>query len=312
MNKYLIWHNTCSILELMIINDLALLDIFLRAHHLKSFSKVAIQLGVTPSVISKKIGVLESSLRVTLFKRTTRQIQLTAEGKKLVEVAERILGEVKKLEGELTHEQAPESLSGNLRISSPETYANSRLVELIAKFCGLHPKVHVDLVLTNSFLNLTEENIDLAIRIFKPVDSSLKSVKLEQNELVFCASPGFLKKHGPIRSVKQLQKHDVLFLSSHSSERFKKSGLSMGQTFKEQRISANSGETINQFCLHGFGIAVRSLWDVQRYIDAKKLVQLDLDDHIESKSAVYAIFSDSGYLPRRTRAFIDFLKQNLK
>lgn len=291
----------------MKVSDLVLLEIFSKAVQLKSFSKVAYQMGVTPSVISKKISTLEAQLGVGLFKRTTRSIQLTDDGQRLAVIVENVLDEMKKIDSDFD-KISPQGLSGTLRISSPETYANARLVEVISNFSALHPKLQIDLVLTNSFLNLVDENIDVAFRVFRPADSGFKAVKIENNDLVFCAAPAFLKKYGALKRINDLKKHSVFYLSSHGGEKFLKSGQTIEKVFGINKISVNSGEVINQFGIAGYGAIVRSRWDVQRYIDAKKLVVLDLDDAVETKTAVYAVFPAVTYLPNRTRSFLDFVQ----
>lgn len=304
------WKDIYSIMEIMKLSDASLLDVFVRVHRLGSFSRVADQMNVTPSFISKKISQLEATLRVTLFRRTTRKVQLTEKGRQLIPIAEKVIENLNYLESEVEQEKKDEEISGTLRISSPETYANSRLVSIISEFCKAYPLINIDLILTNSFLNLTEENIDLAIRIYKPKDSSLKSFKLESNDLVFCASPTFLKKTGSIKTIKQLQKYPIQFLSVHGEEKFKKSGQTVQQLFKKSQVSVNSGETLNQFCIQGQGIALRSLWDIRRYKEEKKLVQLHLDDEIVSSSSVYVVFPDQVFMPQKTRLFLDYIKAN--
>ena len=294
----------------MKINDLTLLDIFTRTHRLGSFSKAGASLGLSQSTVSKKIQQLESQLQVTLFQRTTRRLHLTEAGQSLLDSAERIFSEVHQLEASLGQEANSRMLEGSLRISCPETYANARLVSVIGEFQKLHPLVKIELILTNSFLNLIEENLDVAIRIYKPRDSSLKSFKLEDNSLVLCASPEYLRKHGRPRKLSQLTKHAVGYLSMHASERFERSGVSVEQACGPSALQVNSGETINQWCRQGFGLALRSLWDVQRYFRDGSLEPLDLGEPISSHTGVYALFSARAHLPRKTRVFLDYLKDS--
>lgn len=298
-------------METMKIQDLFLLEVFIKANQLQSFSKAANKLGLTSSVVSKKISQLEANLGVTLFHRTTRKISLTEDGRKLLRSSEHIIEEVKAIEDSFDAESTSNELQGTIRLSSAETYANARLVGVISKFCQLYPEITIDLVLSNSFLSLADENIDVAIRIYKPTDSSLKAFKIEHNDLVFCASPNYLKKHKTIKTLNELKKHRLMLLKAHGKEKTLKSGKMIKSIFNTSSLNVNSGETINQFCINAHGIALRSKWDIERYIKEGKLVEIKINDSVQSKTGVYVVFQEGMYLPKRVRIFLDFLKNNI-
>ena len=297
-------------METMKIKDLFLLEVFLNAHKYNSFSKAAEKLGVTSSVVSKKISQLESNLGVTLFQRTTRKIHLTEEGHKLLKTSELIIDEIKELEQNFEKQSGSKIISGTIRISSAETYANARLIKLISLFSIKYPEIKIDLILTNNYLNLVEENIDVSLRIYKPTDSSMKAFRVESNDLIFCASQEYLKKHKKIKTTTQLKDHPIMFLKSHGTEKLKSANKTINSVFRKSNISVNSGEAINQLAMNHYGIAIRSRWDVQRYIDEGKLVELKINDSIVSTTNIYALFKEGMYLPKRVRMFLDFLKEN--
>ncbi len=297
-------------MEIMKINDLFLLKAFVEANQAQSFSKAASQLNVAPSVISKKISQLEKLLNITLFQRTTRIITLTQEGQQLLPVAEAILSQLSDMEAFSDQYSQPSSMGGILRISTTETYAKSRITKLIPLFLKKYPNIQLDLILTNNILNLIEQNIDLSIRVYKPTDSTLKAVKLEDNELIFCASPAYIKKHKKISNLTHLKEHPLLYLESHANHRLKNSGQLLKKISKYRPIKVNSGEIINQLCVEGVGIAVRSRWNVGELINDGKLVELKIEDSIISSTAVYALYPNNQYIPKKTRHFLDFIKQH--
>lgn len=281
----------------------------MQVNHANSFSKAAIKLGVAPSVVSKKITQLENNLSLSLFHRTTRSVSLTEEGRKVLAVAERVLAEVKALEISSRTTRSPEELSGVLRISTISTYVNSRLVTIIKKFCQLHPHIRFEFVLTNSFINLADENIDVAVRICKSRKITGQFFKLEENKLIFCASPEFLNLHGEITTLEALTEFKLIYLQSHGAEKFKFSKKSIKNHFEKSAVQANSGDVLNHFAMHGLGVALRTKWDIDKYLAEGKLIEIKVDDYLESTSSVYALYQDIAYLPKRTKIFLKFLKQ---
>ncbi|SMF41120.1 LysR family transcriptional regulator [Pseudobacteriovorax antillogorgiicola] len=297
----------------MKVQDLFLFEVFNKAHHFRSFSKAAQSLGVTSSVVSKKISQLENLLGVSLFHRTTRQISLTEEGQHLLLKTEPLLDGLREIDVLFDDRDTNvEDISGTIKISSSETYANARLIPVIKEFNSIYPKIEFDLVLTNSFLNLVEEGLDLAIRIYKPSDSSMKAFKIEDNKLVVCSTPSFLENRPPIETSSDLLDYPVFFLESHGQAVLSSKDKTLKQFFPKPRITTNSGQTINEMCLQNFGIAIRSIWDIERYIKEKKLTLIDIHEEIINDSAVYAVFRDSSFLPKRTRIFLNYLKDAQK
>lgn len=294
------------------IRDLSLLETFVALATDLSFSKVATRFNSSQSAISKKIVLLETSLQKTLFVRSTRKVKLSEDGAALLPLAQKILEDSKHLFETSNKKLLDSQVTGTLRVSAPETYANARLVKIISAFKDKFPNIHVDLVLSNTFLDLNSDNIDLAIRIGNLVDSSLKSIFLEENYLVVCASAKMKKKIQSPISIEHLKAFSPMFLGMHADSKVKPQNKSLDKVLGKSSIEVNSGETINQLCIAGYGVAVRSLWDIERYVQEDKLHIVSTKESIISEKRVYAVFPNLSYTPKKVRIFLDFMKDFYK
>ena len=102
--------------------------------------------------------------------------------------------------------------------------AHTLLLPALDRFMKLHPGIHIELELSESFVNIVESGFDMAIRIETPKDSDLVYRKLAPNDLIFCASPDYLKKNkAKLTNTEDLKNHDLLMLSIHRRCRFKNS-----------------------------------------------------------------------------------------
>ena len=141
------------------LNDIA---VFVRVAQLESFSRAARALGMPVSTVSRKVTALEQKLGVTLLQRTTRKLSLTAQGRAYFMQCSEPLSQLFDAEQVLTQTQRkPE---GFLRISAPVVLGHEAFYAFLSSFLKTYPRIQVDLFITNVFLDLIAENIDVAIR----------------------------------------------------------------------------------------------------------------------------------------------------
>ncbi|KYG68695.1 hypothetical protein AZI87_05535 [Bdellovibrio bacteriovorus] len=293
-------------MENMKIQNLEDLVAFLQVAELKSFSQAAKTLSVPVSVLSKRIARLEEVLGLRLFQRSTRAVNLTEEGKILVPQAQRILGDIKEVEEQFADTN---ELKGPVRLTLPLTLAQGPVAKILADFSKNHPKVEVSVHFSDKLEKLVESGFDLAIRFSTLEDSSLIARRLGPNYLKIIASPSYLKKHGTPKTVKDLVKHRLLFLSIHRQRKFVKSGLSLGEVSKEPTTHSNNGLFLTELMKLGAGIAVRSHWDVADLLRKKDVVEVVLNDRLESGHDAYIVTPSNRYMSRRVRALMDTLVQ---
>lgn len=273
-----------------------------------SLSAAARAEGIAPAMIGRRLDALEERLDVKLLQRTTRKIALTNEGAAFLEDCQRILSDLEEAETMVSERSA--KASGQLNISAPAGFGRKHVAPLIPVFLNEHKEVNLTLNLSDRMVDLIGEGVDVAIRIAALCDSNLIGVKLADNKRLVVASPEYLQKNGRPSRLEDLQKHNCLTFTSEGSQRgwsFKENGKNI-QHKVEGNMNCNDGAVLHQWAIEGKGLAWRSMWEVGNDIKSGKLVSV-LDEFISPDNDIYAVFAQRRHLPLRTRAFIDFLRQ---
>ena len=271
-----------------------------------SFSLAAQRLGLTQSTVSKQIAALEEHLSARLFQRTTRSLGLTDEGSAFYEHARLALAaidEARAAVGPKTDAQ------GLLRLTMPLTLAESRIVPIIARFMHVHPHIQIELSISDHPLNLVSDNIDVAIRVGRLVDSSLVTRKIGTARRVLVAAPAYLERAGRPQAVEDLQSHNCLIyslLSSGPRWRFA-SGESVAVS---GNFRADSPNALRTAALAGVGIVANALWLFENDI-ASGALEVVLPDHQPEPMPIQAVLPSGRYIAARTRLFIDYVATEL-
>ncbi len=298
-----------SYCETMKLDDLSAYRAFLSVAMQGNFAKASKSLGIPVSQVSKRVAKLEEHLGVRLFHRSTRAVSLSDEGVALLPRVRGILDEIDGLEGTFS---APGEVSGVVKVTSVSFIANNLLIPLIEAFQRKHPKIKIDLMLTEKMVNLIEQNVDLAIRIQTPADTELIYRRLAPNKLVFCASPGYVKKYGRPKNPEDLKHHKMLFLRLHEGCAWEKSALQLKQFASCKRVESDSGAFLTEMALAGQGILVRSVWDVQKHFRDGQLVELLQDHPLEVFGHIHAVIPSKKLLAPRSRLFYEFVLEQAK
>lgn len=164
---------------------------FVRVVERGSFSAVAREVRATQSTVSKQVAALERALGARLLSRTTRSLALTEEGERYFEQARRLIGEI--AEAESAVRRGEQELSGWLRIAASVVYGRLKLLPLVRTFLDNHPLVKVDLRLSDGFVDLVEQGIDVAVRIGELADSSLVARRIGTTQRAVLASRKYLR-----------------------------------------------------------------------------------------------------------------------
>lgn len=173
-----------------------------------TITAAAVALGTTPSVLSRAVARLEARLGVQLMRRTTRRLSLTEAGAAYLEQARSAF--ILLADAERSAQGQGDELTGTVRISAPTTYAHYRLPVLLAPFMARHPKVAIELSISNRNVDLVSEGYDMAIRLGALPDSGLAARKLSDEELVLVASPAYLAQAGTPATIAELERHRCL------------------------------------------------------------------------------------------------------
>ena len=270
--------------------------------------------GVAPAIMGRRLDALEERLGVKLLLRTTRRITLTHEGSAFLEDCQRLLADLANAEASVS--AGGVKASGHLRITAPAGFGRRRVAPLVPKFRELHPEVTISLNLSDRVVDIAGEVYDCAVRVGDMPDSSLVSVRLADNRRLCVATPAYLARHGTPQSPQDLARFDCLTLSSDASQT-RGWAFSVGPDgahavihFKPVGpLDCSDGQVLHDWCLAGYGVAWRSIWEVESEIAAGALVVL-LDEFAAPPNGIFAVFPQRKHLPLRVRLWIDFLKQH--
>lgn len=283
------------------------MEVFVRVVEYGGFSAAARSLQMTPSAVSKLVARLEARLGAKLVHRSTRKLQLTAEGADFHERAVRVLSDLEEAERAVASGAAPQ---GRLRVNSNLPFGQHHLLPLMAGFLEAHPEIILDLSLTDQVIDLMDERADVAIRTGPLTGAHLTARKLGESRLVVVASPDYLHRHGTPGDPAALERHNRIgfnftrafeawpFLTPQGRIELPACG----------NLKAGDGETARRMALAGVGIARLSRWHVDPDIAAGRLVPILEHLNPGDLQPLHAVYvggrSDA---PARVRAFIDYL-----
>ncbi|WP_424812948.1 LysR family transcriptional regulator [Roseococcus sp. YIM B11640] len=293
----------------MDINRSAEMEVFVRAVDLGGFSAAASEFGMTPSAVSKLVARLEARLSARLLNRSTRRLELTPEGKAFYDRAVRILAEITEAEREASAGAAPR---GHLRVNSNIPFGRLHLLPLLPAFLAAYPGITLDLVLTDTVVDLMRERADVAIRVGPLRDSGLIARKIGTSRLSVVASPAYLARHGTPLSIEDLPRHRGIgwtFQRMRTTWPFKGGVWAAPPT----QARASDGETARALAVGGVGLARLGLFHVSEDIEAGRLIPVLEGLNPGDEEDLHAVYmGQGGPLPARVRAFIDFLAERVR
>ena len=268
--------------------------------------------GVAPAIMGRRLDALEEHLGVKLLVRTTRRISLTHEGSAFMEDCQRLLIDFANAEASVS--AGGVKASGHLRITAPAGFGRRHVAPLVPLFRELHADVTISLNLSDRVVDLAAEGFDCAVRVGDLPDSLLVSVRLADNRRLCVATPTYLRQHGTPTHPHDLSKFACLTLSADASQ-------TRGWAFKVPKgedfelihlkpggpLNCSDGQVLHDWCLAGYGIAWRSIWEVDAEIASGALLPV-LEDFAAPANGIYAVFPQRKHLPLRVRLWIDFLK----
>jgi DNA-binding transcriptional LysR family regulator len=279
-----------------------------------SLAETARMLNVTPSSVTQRLQAIEEKLTLKLLNRQGRTTTLTDEGQLLAERARLILADMDELQESL-HDRKNE-LVGRLRILAPLGFGNEYVADLAAQFQAQHKNVSVELVLSDSPNRQTLEAWDIVIHIGALRDSSMLQTVLAKNRRFLCASPEYVAQHGQPAEIADLRHHACISLQENAEDvtmwRLQPPGAHSYTSIRiRPRLTSNDGRVVKQWALKGYGIMMRSEWDVAREIHSGALLRLLPDHALPSADIVALLGSEQGQRSARTMRFLEVLKESL-
>lgn len=272
------------------------------------FAAAARAQGVTPSTLAKAVGRLERELGVRLFHRTTRQVKLSADGERLYQRCQRVLAEVEALRSEAAGARAEPQ--GDLLVSAPVFYGRHFVMPLLCKLTQKYPGLRLEMRLTDSWVDLVRDGIDLAVRIGHLRDSSLVARRVDQESLVLCASASYLAEHGTPRRIEDLAKHKAITWRLPSSGRdrpwqLRQRGL-MVELQPQSRVRVIETEGLVVALKLGMGLCQLPDMVVLDELASGELVEV-LPSCRPPTLPINVVYPSGRLVPSRVRAAIDAL-----
>ena len=282
------------------------MSLFARVVETQSFSAAARESGISQPTVSKQVAELEARLGARLLSRSTRRIGVTEIGAAFYERCKRILAELDEAEQAAAQMQA--SPAGLLRAGTPVAFGRLHVLPLVPAFLERYPKLKLDLVMNDRFIDLVEEGVDLAIRVGKLSDMSLIARHLGHSRRVTVATPGYLKRHGTPHALEELREHNCIVysgLTTIDEWHFEGPGGPV-QIRVAGNFRANNSEAIREMLLAGIGISVVPFWLVHDEIRRGVLTTL-LRAHEPLAMDISALYVPTPHVASKVRCFVDYL-----
>ncbi|GGY05432.1 transcriptional regulator [Litchfieldella qijiaojingensis] len=271
-----------------------------------SFAGGARKLGLSNAMVSKQVARLEEQLGVRLMVRTTRRLQLTAEGERYLQGAGRLLDELHELEAGLGEQRG--EVRGRLRLSAPLDFGVRELIPALQAFEQAHPAVALDVVLEDRRVDLLAEDFDLVVRIGELEDSSLIARRLMSMPMYVYASPDYLARYGVPNHPYDLTQHRCLH---YSLQRNGPSWMLMVDG-KPERIryrpvlTCNNGRALTEAAARGMGLVQKPAFLGEPEVARGRLVRV-LEAFSPPPMGVYLLYAERELMPARLRVLIDTL-----
>lgn len=287
------------------------------------FSNAARQLGMATSSVTRLVDALEQRLGAVLLNRSTRSVTLTDAGRTYYEDAQRVLEQLDAADDAVKDRAG--GIGGVLCVAAPVTFATMYISPILLELRRRHPRLAIDLRLSDNASNLIDESIDVAIRIGSlDPQANLVARRLTAHQRLLCASPSYLAARGTPQHPADLLAHDCLQFSFADNRRVWRvrraaapggtADLPIEEIAVNSVVQANNGEVLRQAAIAGLGVAMLARWLVQGDLQTGRLVQVMGDYDINPGPmdvAMYALYQANRRGSRKIQAFVELLSEHL-
>ncbi|MBF7073562.1 LysR family transcriptional regulator [Glaciecola sp. MH2013] len=272
-----------------------------------NFSSAAKRLGVSTSLVSRRVAALEEKMGVRLVNRTTRVVKLTDAGYEYFNRCSVILQEMEEANSAVVSES--QEFEGRIRVSAAGDYAERFVGPSLARFAMQHPKLQIEMDFNSRNVNLIDDGFDFAIRYGELSDSSLVARPLTTRNLVAAASPTYIKKYGVPKHPNDLAQHRCI-ISVRDTWHFNENGNALSVKVPVA-FQSNSGANLVATALTGLGIVYLPQTTLQESLNNQGLVSI-MESYCATNIPTWLVYPSKRFLPRRVRAALDFLQADLK
>jgi DNA-binding transcriptional LysR family regulator len=275
---------------------------FVRTVETGSFSAVARELNTTQPTISKQIAALEEYLDVQLLIRSTRKVALTDEGMQFYRHSQLVLAALAEAEASVGSRQIP---SGVLRVNCSVSFGLMQVMPCLKRFLDRYPDLKVDLTMSDYYVDLVEEGIDVAIRIGNFHAPNLISLPIGTSRLVTVAAVEYLAKFGEPRVPEDLlDRNCIVYTRQSTVNEWQFQGTSVTV---RGNLQVNNSAALREAVLAGIGIGTSPIWafcdELQR-----ETVKIILEDYEPAPLPIQAVYRRGQLQPAKVKCWIDFLR----
>lgn len=289
--------------------EFKLIEAFISVAQHGSFVAASKKLAMSKAMVSRRVADLEADLQVRLLNRSTRSVALTDSGRAYFERCTDILQQLGEANAAVRADTV--QVQGKLRVNAPLSFGNLRLAPLWGAFMLQHPKIELDVVLSDRMVDTVEEGFDLTIRIGRLAPSSLVARQFSSSHLVLCAAPAYLARTPAVLAPQDVMQHRVAIYSGSTS------GSTWQFTDAHNRVQAvsvaglaglrcNSGDSCVAAAVAGYGLTFQPWFLVEKGLQSGALVQL-LPQFTTPALGIYALYPSRKHLSGKVRAMVDFL-----
>jgi LysR family transcriptional regulator, regulator for bpeEF and oprC len=280
--------------------DYNLLKVFSKVSELGSFTQAAKVLNYPKSRVSRAIARLENELGVQLIRRTTRKTSLTSSGKMLFK---KISPHLNGIDYELKNvSKVHNEMSGVIRLTASQDIGQTLVTQAITAFNLKHPNVTFETIITNDYLDLTKENIDIAFRAGKLNDSNLIQKKITIAKFIIVCTKKYIEIYGCPTSIKDLESHR--FLSFKNKEQ-----VLLNKDIKiNPIITSDSFPLLLNLALNNYGITILPDLFCKEYLKSKKLEQL-FPNWTSKTGDINILYPPSKNMPKKIEAFLETINE---
>lgn len=277
------------------------MECFVRTVETGSFSSAARDLGQSQPNVSRYVAALESHLQHRLLQRSTRKLHLTPEGERYYAEARRILDAVNEAESALKSDVNP---SGLLRVACPTAFAHEFLMPQVPEFLRAYPDLQLDLQISDRFVNLVDDGVELALRIGHLSDSALRARRVGLFTRICVAETGYLNARGTPQTPQDLKHHDCIvysLLSTGATWRFADVEVAVSG-----RLRVSAPQAAREAALAGLGVALGPHWLFEDGLKTGRLKRI-LTGYEAAPVPIHILYVANRLLPRRAAVFMDFM-----
>ncbi|MCK3851488.1 LysR family transcriptional regulator [Pseudomonas sp. W2Jun17] len=286
------------------------MQVFLAVAEEEGFAAAARRLKTSPPSVTRAIAAMEQRIGTQLLARTTRSLHLTEAGQRYLEDCRRILAELEEAE-----EAAAGSYSipgGQLTVTAPVLFGELYVAPVLGEYLDQFPLVNISALLVDRVVNMTDEGVDVAVRIGHLHEPGQQAIKVGEVRRVVCASPAYLDQHGRPQRPEQLR--EARIVTSSSSQLVSEwTFVDAGRPLKiaiEPRLSVTANNAAINLARLGWGMTRVLSYQVAAAVAAGEL-ELVLEAFEPAPLPIHVVFQQNGRIPAKVNTFVDFLSQRL-